>query len=272
MDWSADDLEGDDEPPSIDELETGLDQVDTMLGMLAAAATDQPSNPRQYLRLRRQLNDLLVRANIKSPFRWSTLDEWAAASKVKFPRNYAGRRTYVAQITDRVRDALQELLDEAQNGALTQELDDLGAVADDALDDPSGIRVELGVLPDLLRSDLRAAVGKAKNLVEATAKAVLAAHGQQAPQHSFDKSVNAALRTLNLDPNPTGNSPEAQAMRLLKELSSFVGTLRNDFGDGHGSVRAHTSVESRHARLTVRAAMAWCYFALETLQDQNIDD
>ncbi|MDT7783034.1 MAG: hypothetical protein QOF58_1453 [Pseudonocardiales bacterium] len=257
--------------PSIDALEKGLGQVDTMLGMLAGAATGKACDSKEYPRLRRRLNRLLGRADIASPFRWNTLDEWTEFSKVRFPSNYAARREYVAQITERVRDALQALLDEAQNGALSDEVDDLGALADDTVDDPSGIRAELDLLPTLLRTDLRGAVGKAKNLVEATAKAVLAVHGQQAPEHSFDKSVNAALRALDLDPNPTGTSPEAESMRLLKHLSTYVSTLRNNFGDGHGSVKALTAVESRHARLTVRSAMVWCYFALETLQEQDID-
>lgn len=58
-------------------------------------------------------------------------------------------------------------------------------------------------------------------------------------------------------------------MRLLKELTGYVHTLRNDFGDGHGTARELTAVEARHARLAVRAAMAWYNFTLETLQDTN---
>jgi len=269
--WQVDDIEEDDGPPSIDELQAGIEQVDDMVGMLAAAATGKACDPEAYLRDRPRLNRLLDRAGIKTPFRWNTLDEWEEFSKTRFPRNYPGRRAYVDEIAKKVRDALREHLDEATRGDLPNEVDELGKLADDVLKDPSGIRVELGRLPGLLRTDLGAAIGKAKNLVEATAKAILATQGRQAPEHSFDKSVNAALRALDLSPEPSGKSPEAEAMRLLKQLTAYVGTLRNNFGDGHGAVQAHTAVEARHARLAVRAALTWCHFALETLQEQSDD-
>ncbi|WP_431945589.1 abortive infection family protein [Micromonospora marina] len=271
MAWLADDIDVIDGLPSIEELEEGMEQVEVMLGMLASTATGGVSDPRAYLRNRRRLNKLLKRAGIRSPFYWNTLDEWREYSKTEFPRDYAGRRAFVNKITREVRDALQERLDEATCGDLLSEFGEFGELADDVLKDPSGIRVELDRLPGLLRTDLGGAVGKAKNLVEATAKAVLAAQGRNAPEHSFDKSVNAALRALDLNPDPSGRSPEAEAMRLLKQLTAYVGALRNNFGDGHGAVQAHTAVEARHARLAVRAALSWCYFALEALRDQNVD-
>lgn len=270
MTWPRDDDIDEDEPPGIEELETGIEQLDDMLGILAAAATDGASDPKSYLRVRRRLNQLLSRAEIKTPFRWGTLDTWSAFAKTTYP-TYAGRRTHARKIVDEVRAALQKLLQEAERGSLSGELHELDKVAGEVLEDPSGIRIELARLPGLLRTDLGAAVGKAKNLVETTAKAVLAARSQKAPEHDFGKSVTAAMRALDLDPDPHGKSPEAEAMRLLKHLTGYVGTLRNNFGDGHGTVQAHTTVEPRHARLTVRAALTWCHFALETLQEQNVD-
>jgi Abortive infection C-terminus len=268
--WLIDDVIDEDEPPGIEELKTGIEQLDDMLGILSAAATGRASDQRSYLRVRHQLNQLLSRAKIKTPFRWNTLDTWTAYTKTTY-RTYEDRRNHALTIVDEVRAALQKLLQEAERGNLSSELDELDKIAGELLDNPSGIRVELARLPGLLHTDLHAAVGKAKNLVEATAKAVLATRGQKAPEYDFSKTVTAALRALDLDPDPRGMSPEAQAMRLLKDLTGYVGTLRNNFGDGHGAVQAHTAVEPRHARLAVRAALTWCHFALETLHEQTID-
>jgi hypothetical protein len=123
----------------------------------------------------------------------------------------------------------------------------------------------------LLRTDPSAAIGKAKNLVEATAKAVLLEHGEAVISHNMDKLVNKAMRVLDLEPNPHGKSTEAEVARLLKQLSSAVTELRNLVGDGHAPETAVADVELRHGRLVVRSALAWCSFVLETLRDQESD-
>ncbi|WP_331760988.1 abortive infection family protein (plasmid) [Nocardia sp. NBC_01377] len=272
MNWSVDDNwdEDDAAPPSIDELKAGIERVDDLLGILAAAATGKDPSTRAYSDCRRLLNPLLIRLGVKTPFRWNTLDEWTAFSKTRWG-TYAERRAYVDKITEEVRGALQDRVDELERGDLPSEIDELGELADELLSDPSGIRVELARIPGLLSTDLGAAVAKAKNLVEATAKAVLRDQNQEAHDYSFDKLVNASLRALDLNPEPSGKSPQAEAMRLLKQLTSFVGTLRNNYGDGHGMVQALSSVEPRHARLVVRAALMWCHYVLDTLQDLDTD-
>lgn len=273
MTWSLSDVEDEWEagkPLTIEELEEGLELLEDMVGILAAGVTGG-GDPRRYRQVRAQLKRLLRRAEIKMPYRWSSLDEWTEFGKTKFPRDYAGRRTYIQEITEPVRVALQQRLEEAEDGDLPGEMDELDELATDAVQDPSAIAAELRRVRGLLRSDPSAAIGKAKNLVEATAKAVLVEFEEPVIGHSMNKLVNKALQVLDLDPDPRGKLTEAEVMRLLKQLSTSVNELRNLVGDGHAAETAVAGVELRHGRLVVRAALAWCSFMLETLQAQQAD-
>lgn len=265
VDW--DDDEG---PLGIEGLEEALDLLEDMLGILAAGITGG-GDPRRYLQVRARLKALLSRADIKMPYRWSSLAEWCEFGKTRWPRNYPARREYITEITDQVRTELQQRLQEAQDGDLLDEMDELDDLAAAVVQDPSAVAAELHRVRGLLRTDPAAAIGKAKNLVEATAKAVLTEHGEPVISHHMDKLVNQALRLLGLDPDPHGKSTEAEVMRLLKQLSTSVIELRNQVGDGHAKETALADVDLRYGRLVVRAALAWCSFVLDALQDQESD-
>lgn len=135
---------------------------------------------------------------------------------------------------------------------------------------PATPRVTQGWCVAVLRTDPAAAIGKAKNLVEATAKAVLVAHRDPMIGHNMDKLVNRALRLLGLEPDPHGKSTEAEVMRLLKQRSTSVIELRNLVGNGHAKETALADVDLRYGHLVVRAALAWCSFVLATLPDQQV--
>jgi hypothetical protein len=67
----------------------------------------------------------------------------------------------------------------------------------------------------------------------------------------------------------TGTGTEA-VLRLGGRLVSIpqdLSQLRNQVGDGHGALSSPMDVELRHGRLAVRAAIAWCAFMLETLDE-----
>ncbi|MDU0294417.1 abortive infection family protein [Saccharothrix longispora] len=256
-------------PPDVEELEEGLDQLDVMLGVLAAAATDEGASADSYRHVRRKLNSLLERVEVRTPFPWPSLDQWVAFAKAQYS-GYKRRREHVAQMIEPVRTALQERLKEAEQGHLPDEVDELRELAEDVLEDPSAIVVELGRVRQLLRTDPSAAIGKSKNMIEATAKAVLVACGKPIEENykkSMVKLANAAVEALGLNPNPHGDSAEAEVDRLLKQMASSVTVLRNKIGDGHATETAVNGVELRHGRLVVRTALAWCLFMLDTLRD-----
>ncbi|WP_077007050.1 abortive infection family protein [Saccharothrix sp. ALI-22-I] len=256
-------------PVSPAEVEEAIEHLDDMAAMLSAAATDRGGDPVTYLALRDRFGDLFGRVGLRTPFRWDSLTVWAEFAKTKFPRDYRGRRQYVDEITGKARNELREVLDGLRSGDLPGEIDELDELAVDTLADPSAILVELRRVRSLLRTDPGAAIGKAKNLVEATAKAVLVMCGQPVIGHSMDKLVNNAMRALGLPAQPTGKSAEAEVARLLKQLAGSVTELRNLVGDGHAPETAVTGVELRHGRLAVRAALAWCAYMLETVRDQG---
>ena len=78
----------------------------------------------------------------------------------------------------------------------------LGTIATDVLPDASAIRVELVRLERSLDDDPSLAIGKAKNLIEATAKAVLAQKGQPvATNLNVPTLVKGAMEALGVHPD-----------------------------------------------------------------------
>ncbi|WP_405087157.1 abortive infection family protein [Microbispora sp. NBC_01389] len=145
----------------------------------------------------------------------------------------------------------------------------LGAVAGAVLLDASAIRVELARLERSLDDDPSLAIGKAKNLIEATAKAVLAQKGQPVGSNLIVPTlVKGAMEALGVHPNQA-DAVKSPLIRVilddLQDIALKIGTLRNKAGDGHGGLTAVTGIEARDSRLAVRAAIAWCAYMLDSL-------
>jgi hypothetical protein len=144
----------------------------------------------------------------------------------------------------------------------------LAISANGALADITGIRAEISRLEKALPDDPGAAIGRAKNLVEATAKAVLAHRGVIVNNDDKLPALAAkAVEELGIHPRQVPAQPE-QVKRLLSRLQGIVqdlAELRNNVGDGHGSVTIPQELDSRHGRLAVWSALGWCSYLLETL-------
>jgi hypothetical protein len=144
----------------------------------------------------------------------------------------------------------------------------LGAAATDVLADASTIRVELSRLERSLDDDPSLAIGKAKNLIEATAKAVLTHQRQPMTDWRVPGLVESAMTAVGLHPSQTDGATLPYVRKILQDLEEIartVGTFRNKTGDGHGGPPAIKGVEARDSRLVVRAAIAWCAYMLDSL-------
>jgi len=153
-------------------------------------------------------------------------------------------------------------------GDFTAAFSDLALSAGTALSDFTGIRAEISRLEKVVPDDPSAAIGRAKNLVEATAKAVLAYRGMTAGNDDALPAL-AARAMEELGAHPKQASAELdQVRRLLSRLQGIVqdlAELRNDVGDGHGSATVPRALDGRHGRLAVWAALGWCSYMLDTL-------
>jgi hypothetical protein len=143
-------------------------------------------------------------------------------------------------------------------------LDELAALAATAAVETSAIRAELRRLESALPDDPSVAVGRAKNLVEATAKAILIRHGLPVDNRlSVHALATQAMDVLGARPRDAANEPSRRILGRLIAVVQDLSELRNQVGDGHGAASVVT-VEPRHGRLAVWAALAWCGFMLET--------
>lgn len=140
-----------------------------------------------------------------------------------------------------------------------------------ALRDPAAIEEQLNRIRLGLHDDPALAVGSAHDLIESTAKTVLAERGLTWGKQDLPGLVSMAQTALGLHPAAAGSGPDAAvgvrtALGGATAIARGVAELRNQYGTGHGS-HQRSPLRARHARLAVHAAMTWCLLMLDTLHD-----
>lgn len=142
------------------------------------------------------------------------------------------------------------------------------------LRDPTAIKEHLDRLQRSAYDDPALAIGVAKELVESTAKIVLAERGLLVSnKEKFPALVSKAQRALDLHPSSAHAGPDRTdaVKRILGSLVSVtegLDELRNrGYGTGHGPAGKRVGLRPRHARLAVNTAVTWCNFMLDTLAD-----
>jgi hypothetical protein len=151
----------------------------------------------------------------------------------------------------------------------------LGAPSLASIPDESGIRFQLARL-ERLDQEPEEMIGAAKELVEATAKHVLAELGEAVPANADLPALSKlALGKLKLHPQgiaPTTKDVEV-IVRMLGSLGQTAGglaELRNlGYGTGHGAERRVRGLKGRHAVFAARAAITYVSFVLDTLHDAD---
>lgn len=148
----------------------------------------------------------------------------------------------------------------------------LGSLAN--LTDPSAIREQLGRIQRAIVDDPALAVGSAKELIESTAKVVLAERGvpvndrADLPELVRDAQQALKLHPSSTTPGPDGSDAIKKILGAVSTIATGVAELRNrGYGTGHGPASARVGLRSRHAHLAVNAAFTWCQLMLDTLAD-----
>ena len=164
-----------------------------------------------------------------------------------------------------------EITTEGKISPLTYQ-DQLSRLAMSDLKDASAIHEQLERLRRS-QDDPAAVIGASKELIESTAKVILAELGKTYdPNAKFNKLVKLVQSELGLDPSTAkGVDSEDSVKRILGGASSValgLNELRNaGHGTGHGPATARVGLYARHARLDINAATLWCELVLETYLD-----
>lgn len=142
------------------------------------------------------------------------------------------------------------------------------------LTDPSGILAELERVASSIGDDPAAAIGSAKQLIEATAKTVLRERGIVIDENAkVPALVKQAQKALHLDassatPGPDGTDAVKKILGGVSSIAVGVAELRNrGYGTGHGQASVPSNLGVRHAQLAANAALTWCQLMLDTLAD-----
>ena len=126
-----------------------------------------------------------------------------------------------------------------------------------------------------LHTDPSAAIGGAKELVEAVCKTILDEQGMPSAQNTdFTKLTKDTFKVLELvkEEVTDANAGADQYRQILSNLGSIcknLAEIRNNYGTGHGRSANHVGLDSRHARLVVGAASTLVLFLYDTHLEQQ---
>jgi len=126
-------------------------------------------------------------------------------------------------------------------------------------------------ITDDIHTDPEAAIGSAKEMVEAVLKNILIEAGEQNPAGDvlqLMRRVQAYLQLHRTDVAPTAEGYETIVRTLsnLGQLVQGIAELRNSYGTGHGAP-SPSGITGKHARLAVGSAATLATFLMETLQE-----
>lgn len=126
-----------------------------------------------------------------------------------------------------------------------------------------------------LHTDPSAAIGGAKELVEAVCKTILDARGITIPKdEEFSKLTKRTFNELQLVPDnitnhTLGRKQTKQIIGNLGALCNSLAQIRNHYGTGHGHAANTVGLDIRHARLVVGAASTLVLFLYDTHLEQQ---
>jgi hypothetical protein len=142
------------------------------------------------------------------------------------------------------------------------------------LTDPSAIRQQLARIQRAIVDDPALAVGSAKELIDSTAKVVLAERGKvvndkaDLPILVRDAQQALSLHPSSATPGPDGSDAVKKILGSVSGIAIGLAELRNrGYGTGHGPASSPVGLGPRHAHLAVNAAFTWCQLMLDTLAD-----
>lgn len=121
------------------------------------------------------------------------------------------------------------------------------------------------------------AIGKAKELIESTAKTILdEMNVEYKKDMDFSLLAKKVIKELGLSANEQDEDTEAGkiAKQILGNLTGIpknMAELRNAYGDGHGKTRSFKALPPRYARLAVGTATSIVYFLWDTYQERKAD-
>jgi hypothetical protein len=244
----------------------------TTLGAIVAAFEDEgiapdPDCTYQDSSIRRQTTQAYLQA-----VDWSDPRRVAVALRV-FERLLHG---YDPQYTQQFGHSLRRdgYVTDPETGHIASAGPQFSAASLAGLRDPSAIREQLDRIQRAITDDPALAVGSAKELIESTAKIVLAERGIAVSDRAgLPELVRQAQQALALHPSsavpgPDGTDAVRRILGGVSTIAAGLAELRNrGYGTGHGPAGARVGLGARHAHLAVNAAFTWCQLMLDTLAD-----
>lgn len=236
-------------------------------------------------------------------------DHGFSADRTHDPQTSGQRRSYVEQFhaaidwtdreqVERVLGIFEALLDDAERREATEayaanalwsqkfarmlardgfDRDDVGrlrprwvSLSATALPAESAIPMLLRRMWDNVDDHPDAAIGAAKEVIEATAKHILIEAGEAVGDAEkmpglIARSQDAlGVHARAIDTSKRGADSIRAILKSLSTVALGVNELRRDYGSGHGRATRSRGLNSRHARLAAQASDAWVRFMLDT--------
>ena len=183
---------------------------------------------------------------------------------------YAADEANCQQLAESLNPYGITLLEDGKTGTDSWWFGDASTLPDEAVVRDHVRRLSLA----LDKNDSALLLGSSKELLESTAKIVLARVGETPPAQ-YPALVTRALQVLMLHPKSAPEQREDVMKPVRKILGGVVqiameiNELRGERGTGHGRAEAPVPLTSRHGRLAAGAALLVATLMFDTLDDES---
>lgn len=186
---------------------------------------------------------------------------------------HAGTAAWSAKFT---RQLARDGIERDSLGRLRPRWASISAPAIEGLSAESSIPLLLRRMWDNVEDDPDAAIGAAKEAIEATAKHILSIAGETVSDSEkmpglISRSHDAlGVHARTVDSEKRSSDAIRTILGSLSKVALGINELRRDYGTGHGRPERPAGLSDRHARLAAQAADAWVRFMLETADVRGV--
>lgn len=245
----------------IENIKNDLERAEYLQSMLFARSTGGEADDNHYIKIR---SKLLASPNLESLIpRWlktsRNLDQFWQFIKNKFP-TYQERRAFLNEELN----PLIEFLEGKQTLPAAKTIDDVLSKFD-----ANGIHYAWQKALERKLLDPEGAITISRSILESVCKHILHGKSVEFNETNIDlpELYKLTAKELNLSPEQHSEQIFKQILGGCSGIVNGLGSLRNKYGDAHGTGPAPIKPKPRHAELAVNLAGSMALFLISTYEN-----
>lgn len=204
---------------------------------------------------------------LSEPLLHPVLPEWIVKNRSgsmfrmtmqSYSSTYNGRRVFIKNTTDELRNYIE--------GGVSQPVSLSFSEVKSAIK-TAGVESLWRKVQSRRENDPEGAITAARTLLEATLKHTLDELGEKyLEKDELPDIYKKVCKRLNLSPKEQEEQIFKQILQGVTSVVLGFASLRNKYGDAHGSGKGYIGPSKRHADLVINLSGSMCAFLMETLE------